>query len=129
MNNMKKIFFNVLAIGVITFTACNSGGSKNEPEGHDMNNMNKDTAQHATETDDKDVKAVAVTYTNIDAKAAMSVKEIVDHYLHIKNALANDNGSEAASGNASHDPILNFGHQSFLLDHYSEFSSGLNTAG
>ena len=95
---MKKIFFSVLAISAITFTACKSGGSKNDQEGHDMNNMNKDTTQHATATDDKDVKAVAVTFTNVDAKAAASIKEIVDHYLHIKNALANDNSSEAASG-------------------------------
>lgn len=56
------------------------------------------TVPYATETDDKDVKAVSIAYTNIDAKAAASFKEMVDHYLHIKNALANDNGSEAANG-------------------------------
>jgi len=95
---MKKIFFSVVAISATLFTACNSGGSKNEQEGHDMNNMNKDTTQHTTATDDKEVKAVAVTFTNVDAKAAASIKEIVDHYLHIKNALTNDNGSEAARG-------------------------------
>lgn len=95
---MKKIFFSVVAISAILFTACNSGGSKNEQEGHDMNNMNKDSTQHTAATDDKEVKAVAVTFTNVDAKAAASIKEIVVHYLHIKNALANDNGSEAARG-------------------------------
>lgn len=95
---MKKIFFSLLAISAIVFAACNSGGSKNEHEGHDMTDMNKDRSQHVTATDDKDVKAVAVTYTNVDAKAAASIKAIVDHYLHIKNALANDNAGEAASG-------------------------------
>jgi NADH dehydrogenase/NADH:ubiquinone oxidoreductase subunit G len=95
---MKKILFTVLAISTITFTACNSGNGKNEQEGHDMNKMNKDTAQHATTADDKDVKAVSVTFTNVDAKATAYIKEIVDHYLHVKNALANDNSSEAASG-------------------------------
>ena len=95
---MKKILFSALAISAILFTACNNGGGKNEKDGKDMNNMNKDTAQHAATADDKDVKTVAITYTNIDAKAAASIKEIVDHYLHIKNALANDNGNEAASG-------------------------------
>ena len=98
---MKKIFFSILTISVIIITACNNNSSKNEPEKHDMNNMNKDRTQHVIATDDKDVKAVkavAVTYTNVDAKAAASIKEIVDHYLHIKNALANDNGSEAANG-------------------------------
>ena len=96
--NMKRIFSSVVTISTIFFTACNSGGSKNEHEGHDMKNMNKDTTQHAVTPDDKEVKAVTVAYTNVDAKATASIKEIVDHYLNIRNALANDNGSEAASG-------------------------------
>jgi len=95
---MKKIFFSLLAINAIVFAACNSGSSKNEHEGHDMGNMNKDTVKHATVTDDKDIKAIAVTYTNVDAKASASIKAIVDHYLHVKNALANDDAGEAASG-------------------------------
>ena len=92
---MKKIFFSLLATGAIVFAGCN-GGSKNEHEGHDMSN--KDTTQHITATDDKDVKTVAVIYTNVDAKAAAAIKTVVDHYLHIKNALANDNSGEAANG-------------------------------
>jgi hypothetical protein len=95
---MKKKFLSILTISGILFTACNSGGSKNEHEGHDMDKMGKDSSQHVTTTDDKDVKAVAVIYTNVDTKAAASVKLIVDHYLHVKNALANDDASEAASG-------------------------------
>ena len=95
---MKKIFFSLLTISAVVIAACTSGGNKNEHEGHDMSNMGKDSSQHATVTDDKDVKVVAVTYTNVNAKAAASIKAIVDHYLHIKNALTNDNGSEAASG-------------------------------
>jgi hypothetical protein len=94
---MKKIFFSVLAISAIAISACNNGGSKDEHDGHDMNNMSKDTTKHATAIEDKDVKAVAVAYTNVDGKAAASIKEIVDHYLHIKNALANDDAREAAS--------------------------------
>ena len=92
---MKKIFLSLLAISAIVFAACNNGGSKNEHEGH---NMSKDTTKHATASDDQDVKAIAVTYTNVDAKAAASIKAIVDHYLHVKNALTNDNSSEAANG-------------------------------
>ncbi len=95
---MKKNFFSLLGISAILFAACNNDGSKNEHNGHDMSKMDKDTVQHAVTTDDKDVKAVAVVYTNVDANAAASIKTIVDHYLHIKNALANDNAGEAASG-------------------------------
>jgi Protein of unknown function (DUF3347) len=96
--SMKKIFFSLLIISPVVFAACNSGGQKNENEGHDMNSMNKDTAKHGIASYDKDVKAIAVTFTNVDAKAAASIKTIVDHYLHIKNTLANDNSSEAANG-------------------------------
>jgi Protein of unknown function (DUF3347) len=95
---MKQLFFGLLAIAAISFTACNNSGSKNEHDGHDMDNMNKDTVKHAAATNDEAVKTVAVLYSDVNATAAASIKEIVDHYLHIKNALANDNSSEAASG-------------------------------
>jgi hypothetical protein len=93
---MKRIIFSALTIGTIVFSACNN--SSNEQDGHDVNHMNKDSSQHAMTTDDKDLKAVTVTYANLDATVAASFKEIVDHYLHIKSALANDNGNEAALG-------------------------------
>ena len=35
---------------------------------------------------------------NVESTTATPMKEVVDHYLHVKNALANDNGPEAASG-------------------------------
>ena len=92
---MKKKLISVLPIIAALFAACNNNGTKNEQEGHETN---KDTVQHATTTDNKEIKEVAVTYINVDVKAAASLKEIVGHYLHIKNALANDNGSEAANG-------------------------------
>lgn len=60
--------------------------------------MKKDTGQHAIAKEDKAVKTVAVSFTNVDARAAASIKQIVDHYLHIKTALTNDNGNEAANG-------------------------------
>lgn len=94
---MKTKITGVLAITCFLFVACNSNKeSKNEHEGHETS---KDTTQqHMTTTDDKDIKTIAVTYANVDAKVAASLKEVVGHYLHIKNALANDNGNEAANG-------------------------------
>lgn len=94
---MKKIFFSGFIFSVILISACNNN-SKNDNKAHDMNNMAKDTMQHAVTTDDKEVKTVAITYTDVDAGVAASIKQMVSHYLHIKNALANDNGNEAASG-------------------------------
>ncbi|MBC7886958.1 MAG: DUF3347 domain-containing protein [Ferruginibacter sp.] len=95
---MKKIIFPLLSFGVIILTACNNSSSKNEQVGHDMDNMNKDTTPQSVVTGNNDIKGVAVKYTGIDAGVTASIKEIADHYLHIKNALAKDNGGEAASG-------------------------------
>lgn len=91
---MKQIF-SVIVIASLAFTACGDG---NQADNKDMSKTEKDTPAQTSTADDKDVKTVSVTYTDLDPKAAVSIKEIVGHYLHIKNALANDNGQEASSG-------------------------------
>jgi len=91
---MKKTSISVLALSVILLTACNNENGK-ENDRHDMHN---DTMQHTTAKDSETVKAIAVKFNNVDAQAATSLKAVADHYLHIKNALANDNSKEAASG-------------------------------
>ena len=95
---MKKIVFSIIILSVIAFTSCNSNGSKNEPEGQGIDDMAKDSTEHAATDANTEVKTVAITFTDVDAKAAASIKEIVDHYLHVKNALVGDNSQEAASG-------------------------------
>jgi len=106
---MKKIFIIVLALGAILFTACNNESSK-ENDNHDMHN---DSTQHTTakdsETvkDSKDMKAIAVAFTNVDAQVATSIKAIADHYLHIKNALTKDDSKEAASGGKAMAAVIN----------------------
>jgi Protein of unknown function (DUF3347) len=94
---MKKIIFSVLSFSVFILTACNNYDSKTNNTEHDMKTMNTDTTQQPVK-EEKEIKTVTVAFTNVDTKVAASVKTIVDHYLHIKNALTNDNGSEAASG-------------------------------
>ena len=95
---MKQLLYLIVLTVIFAFAACNNSSSRNEHEGHDMSSMKTDTTQHVSATDDKDIKAVAVVFSNVDAKASASIKEIVDHYLHIKNALASDDAGEAASG-------------------------------
>jgi hypothetical protein len=94
---MKKIIFSVLAASILILSACNNNESKTKDAEHDMNTMNADTTQQ-TVKEEKEIKTVPVAFTNVDSKVAASVKTIVDHYLHIKNALTNDNGAEAANG-------------------------------
>jgi uncharacterized protein DUF3347 len=92
---MNQKLIRIVTISTIFFAACNNSGSKKQNEGPEKD---KDTVQSVTITDDKDMKAVMVTYSDVDPKAAASLTEIVSHYLHIKNALANDNSDEAARG-------------------------------
>ncbi len=77
---MKNIFFGI-AIAAISFTACNSSTNKS----NESSNTSSDTTQ-------------ATSQTNTEAKTATPINEIVSGYLHIKNALANDNGNDAANG-------------------------------
>ena len=91
----SRYFFYTVSLGTFLFVSCTSSNTKNNE--HEENNMN-DSTEHTASTNDADIKTVGVIYTNIDATAAASVKLIVDHYLHIKNALANDNAEEAANG-------------------------------
>lgn len=95
---MKKNFFLLAAFAALVFTACNSNTDKAGHEGHDMGEKKQDTTAHNPLTEETGIKKVQATFTNVDAKAAAGVKEIVDHYLHIKNALASDNAAEAARG-------------------------------
>ncbi len=111
---MKKIFFGIVIYSVFTFTACNSSDNKDEPVKHDMNNLKKDTIQQNTATDDKGVKVVTVTYSKVAVQAAASIKEIVDHYLQIKNALSTDNAKEAATGAKAMENAISRLDKSFL---------------
>lgn len=92
---MKTKLINLLPILIILFTACNSSEKKNENEEH---STAQSTDQSVTTIDDKEVRSVNVTFSNVDSRLAESLKEVVDHYIHIKNGLAGDNSNEAANG-------------------------------
>jgi hypothetical protein len=93
---MKKVFLSLFVAGFL-LSACNNN-VKNEHEGHDMTASTTDSPGHLTTPPDKNIKTVPVTFAGIDSKASLSIKEIVDHYLHIKNALVNSNSNDAVSG-------------------------------
>ena len=94
---MKSISIYVLALVIGFFAACNGSNKKNSGPEHDMSNMDKDSMQHAT-NDNPPATEISATFKDLDAKAAASVAGIVGHYMLIKNALANDNGDDAAEG-------------------------------
>jgi hypothetical protein len=77
---MKKII-----LVAISFVACNSNNTKSG----ENDKANADTVQ---------TNAPANT---VETKGTASIKEIVAGYLQLKNALANDNGNDAATGGKS----------------------------
>lgn len=92
---MKQLIIGIIAVSAMAFAACNNNGSKSEKD--NMSEMKNDTTKKAS-TEDKNVKEVSPTFTSLDATTAGYIKNIVDHYLHVKKALANDNADEAANG-------------------------------
>jgi hypothetical protein len=58
--------------------------------------MNMDTSTKVIDT--SSTTEVTHSFNTVDPKLAASLKTVVDHYLHIKNGLVNNSGSEAANG-------------------------------
>lgn len=90
-----------LAVTVIYLLGSNEV-SLAQHEHHEMKSMGKDDSSH--EQHGKKGSAVVKTKADtiatprvIDAKVAASITEIVVHYLHLKNALANDKTKGAAA--------------------------------
>ena len=91
---VKQIINVLIAIITTTFSACNSADESSKA--NETPKMNADTTKNAL-VDTTHMTEVRPTFSNLDPKLTTSLKTIVNHYLHVKNALASDNGSEAAS--------------------------------
>ncbi len=92
---MKRILSVVAAIVTLSITACNSADKSSKE--NDTSKMSGDTAKVA-KSDNTPMAEITPTFSNVDPKLAASLKTVVDHYLHVKNALVNNSGGEAASG-------------------------------
>lgn len=94
---MKKTLLSVLVLGTVVLAACNNGGGDKTDATQDSTQSTVATTGQAPASDDKDLKVVNAKYTGIDAKVTGPLKEVVEHYVHLKNALASDNGNDAAT--------------------------------
>jgi len=86
-----QIFSFLIAVSVITFTACNNNSEKSQKDSTDT------SGSSSTATDNANVPEEKPSFSNVDAKTAASINEIVAGYLNVKNGLANDNSTEAAN--------------------------------
>lgn len=78
---MKNLFFSI-AVAAMPFTACNNINNKTS----DASKTNADTTQTNSRT------------ANAETAGTGSIKGIISGYLQLKNALAADNGNDAAAG-------------------------------
>jgi len=82
-----------MAAASIVFTACSNNQSSKE------NTSKTDAdAMKMAKADTAAIAGVTPTFSNVDPKVAAGLKTLIDHYLHVKNALVNNSGNEAASG-------------------------------
>jgi uncharacterized protein DUF3347 len=90
---MKQIL--ILAVtAAATFAACNSDKSS---KGNDAVKVGTDTTK-ITQADTTRLAELTPTFNNVEPTLAASLKAVVDHYLHVKNALVNNSADEAANG-------------------------------
>jgi hypothetical protein len=90
---MKSIVLSATLAAAMLATSCNSGNPKTE-------SVNQDAVPPATEHmtyTGGEVRTLSAVYQNVDAGAAASLRSVVDQYLLVKNALAADKGTDAAT--------------------------------
>ena len=97
---MKRTIIGLVMAGTMVFTACNNDTStpKSETAATPSDSAQTGTGATGTTAVDPGLPAEKPTFATVDPKTAAALNEVVGHYLHIKNALFNDDGSDAAAG-------------------------------
>lgn len=90
---MKQLIISVIV--VLVFTSC-ANNSNTEHDNHDTTK----TAETTTTATDE-IKEIKPAFAKLDAPVSSHIKEIFDHYLHVKTALVNSNSEEAKNGAAA----------------------------
>ena len=92
---MKKIFFGLSAFTTFSFTACGSNNNKN-PENNKTTVTETTAAKQSADT----------TTVKI---ATVSIQDIINEYLQMKNAFTKDKSTDAAAaGKKLHEAFTNF---------------------
>jgi hypothetical protein len=87
---MKLRFLSFLVVAsAIIFSSCGNESSDTDRTNAANDSSTADNGKTGNET---------APGSNIESTTAAPIREVIDHYLHVKNALAKDNGTEAASG-------------------------------
>ncbi|HEY1021437.1 MAG TPA: DUF3347 domain-containing protein [Flavisolibacter sp.] len=98
---MKQFISSLLV--VLAFASC-ANNSNTDHANHDTSKA-AETTTAATE----DIKQIKPAFANLDASVSSHIKEVFDHYIHVKTALVNSDPEEAKNGaNAMLQVMKNF---------------------
>lgn len=98
---MKQFIISMFV--VLAFASCANDGT-NEHANHETTK-----AAETTTTAPENIKQITPVFANLDASVSSHIKEVFDHYIHVKTALVNSNPREAKNGaNAILQVIKNF---------------------
>lgn len=124
---MKKIIPAFLALSILVM-ACNNESTSSK-EDHSSMNPEKETSIQDSAASTKEIKTVAATFTQVDPVIATFMKELVQNYLAIKNALINGNAATAANSSLKMNETMKKLDQSLLTADqekmYNEIEVGL----
>jgi hypothetical protein len=96
---MKMILISALAIGIITFTACNNSGNQTSEKKDTMSHDQMAMDSSGTASSEKvDAPVIKASFTNVNADVTAHINEILSHYFHVKHALTKDDAAEAKNG-------------------------------
>lgn len=87
---MKQFIISMFV--VLAFASCANDG-KNEHANHETTK-----AAETTTTAPDNIKQVTPVFANLDASVSSHIKEVFDHYIHVKTALVNSKPEEAKNG-------------------------------
>jgi hypothetical protein len=94
---MKTTLLNALLLGLVAFSACNGRSSDKTRSTQGQSTPATNETIENLSGGDKDLKVVNPKFTDVDAKVISSIKEVVEHYGHLNDALANDDARGAGA--------------------------------
>ena len=95
--------FIIIMFVILAFASCANDG-KNEHSNHDTTK-----AAETTSTEPENIKQITPVFANLNASVSSHIKQVFNHYIHVKTALVNTNPEEAKNGaNAIMQVIKNF---------------------
>ena len=97
---MKKIIIKICAVSLFIIAGCKNDDKSSKESS--VPAISTDTSK----TDNETTQEITHRFNDLDPKVAASIKIIVDHYLHIKNALVRDNDGEAADGGREMEKVM-----------------------